>query len=48
VWKRVGRFGDMGWHPAAVASTEINMGTDKRRGAVRSIKAKDGANLRGT
>lgn len=44
VWKRIGRFGDLGWHPA-VASTEITKGTDNQRGAVRSIKTKDGAEI---
>ncbi len=44
VWKRIGRFGDLGWHPV-VASTEITKGTDNKRGAVRSIKTKDGAEI---
>lgn len=44
IWKRIGDFGNLGWHPV-VASTEIIKGKDNHRGAVRSIKTKDGAEI---
>lgn len=43
-WAAVGRFGDLGWHPA-VASTEITRGKEGRKGAVRSITTKDGGKI---
>lgn len=42
VWKIVGSFSNLGWHPA-VDSTTIAQGRDNQKGAVRHIKIKDGA-----
>ncbi len=43
VWALLGKFSGLpGWHPA-VASTDIIKGKDNAKGAVRSIKTKDGA-----
>jgi len=43
VWKVLGKFSGLpGWHPA-VATTDIVRGKDNAKGAVRSIKTKDGA-----
>lgn len=42
VWAVVGHFGDLNWHPV-IASTEITKGKDGRKGAERTLTAKDGA-----
>lgn len=42
VWKSVGRFGDLSWHPA-VAKVEITQGKEGRKGAVRKVTTRDGA-----
>ncbi len=42
VWQVIGKFSSMGWH-AVVADTTLTSGQDGRKGAVRSIKTKDGA-----
>lgn len=43
VWQQIGRFGQLGWHPA-VATTVVR-GDPERNGAVREITTVDGAVL---
>jgi len=44
VWKTIGDFGSLGWHPA-VAGTEITAGRNNVAGAQRTITLKDGAKI---
>lgn len=44
VWEKVGKFGDMSWHPA-IAKTEITSGKDNEVGAVRVLTLKDGGTI---
>lgn len=47
VWARIGRFGDMSWHPA-LASTEIVEGDEDKPGAKRVLTIKDGGTIHET
>lgn len=47
VWARIGRFGDMSWHPA-LASTEIVEGDEDRLGAQRVLMIKGGGTIHET
>ena len=47
VWARIGRFGDMSWHPA-LASTEIVEGDEDRLGAQRVLTIKGGGTIHET
>jgi hypothetical protein len=42
VWQLIGKFSSMGWHPV-VAETTLTSGKDQQKGALRSVKTKDGA-----
>ncbi|WP_334108494.1 SRPBCC family protein [Methylobacillus sp.] len=47
VWARIGRFGDMSWHPA-LASTEIVEGSENVPGARRVLTIKNGGTIHET
>lgn len=47
VWARIGRFGDMSWHPA-LAFTEIVEGDEDKPGAKRVLTIKGGGTIHET
>lgn len=47
VWAIMGKFGEMGWHPA-IAKTEITGGKEGEVGATRVLTLKDGGKINET